>query len=101
MDKVKEKYSDTGKRFAFGAFISVTALYAGFTLTFWYGSECVFGSNKCPQSISWREYTAGSIVKIFYALFLPALSLNQLTPSIQKIVEGLAAAKRIYGIIDR
>jgi hypothetical protein len=40
-------------------------------------------------------------LKIIYALLLPALSLSQLAPSMQKIAEGKAAAAKIFYIIDR
>ena len=83
------------------AFFAVLALYLGITLSYWYGTECVIGTSKCPPSLSTRTYTAGVVVKIFYALILPALSLSQLTPSLQKIAEGKAAAAKIFHIIDR
>ena len=98
---MQEKYWEAGLKYTCGAFIAVLALYLGFTLSFWYGAECVLNTSKCPQSISTRAYTAGTIVKIFYSLFLPAISLNQLTPSLQKIAEGKAAASRIFHLIDR
>jgi len=88
-------------KYTLAAFFAILALYLGITISYWYGSECVFGNNKCPSSISTRPYTAGVILKIIYALLLPALSLSQLTPSLQKIAEGKAAAAKIYNIIDR
>lgn len=36
-----------------------------------------------------------------YALLIPAISLNQLAPCLQKIAEGRQAAARIFAIIDR
>jgi ATP-binding cassette subfamily B (MDR/TAP) protein 1 len=90
-----------GASYACGSFCGLFTLYAGFTLGFWYGGECIFGSAACPQSISTREYSAGIIINIFYALFLPAISLNQLTPCLEKIADGKAAASRIFSIIDR
>jgi ATP-binding cassette, subfamily B (MDR/TAP), member 1 len=73
----------------------------GVALGYWYGSECVFGSVLCPSQLATKTYTVGSVVKIMCALFLPALSLNQLSPSLQKIAEGKAAAARIFAVIDR
>ena len=58
-------------------------------------------SSRCPSNLQTRTFTAGTIVQIFYALFLPAVSLNQLTPSFYKILDGKKAAARIYSIIDR
>ena len=99
--QVKDRYDELGRRFACADFFSILALYLGFTLCYWYGSECVFNSSKCPQSISTGPYTAGVVIKIFYALLLPALSLNQLTPSLEKIAEGISSIGRIYAVIDR
>ena len=51
--------------------------------------------------MSLLHYTAGNVLKIIYGLLIPALSLNQLTPSLEKIAEGKQAASRIFAIIDR
>jgi ATP-binding cassette subfamily B (MDR/TAP) protein 1 len=101
MEKIGKKYGDTAKTYAFANTIAGFVLHVGFNLTFWYGSQCVFDNGPCPQSISRAPYTGGTIIKIFYALFLPAISLNQLAPSLQKVVEGMSAATRIFKIIDK
>jgi len=41
------------------------------------------------------------VAQILYALLLPAISLNQLAPCIEKIAEGKSAANRIFAMIDR
>ena len=61
----------------------------------------MFDTKLCPQSVSTRPYSAGVIVKILYSLLLPAISLNQLAPCLEKIAEGMSAANRIFAIIDR
>jgi hypothetical protein len=66
-------------------------LYLGFTLGLWYGAECVLGTNLCPPSISTRPYNVSTILIIGCGLLFPALSLNQLAPSIEKIGEGIVA----------
>lgn len=38
---------------------------------------------------------------VFFSLVLPAVSLNQLAPSISMIYEGKLAARRLFLIIDR
>ena len=76
-------------------------VYLAFTLSYWYGAECVFDSEKCPQSISTQPYTAGVVIKIFYALIIPAVSMNQLTPSFEKIAEGISSFSKICAVIDR
>ncbi len=101
MDNIARKYGDTTKNYAVANIIAVAILNVGFVMTFWYGSQCVFDNGACPQSISTAPYTGGAVIKIFYALFLPTISLNQIVPSFQKIVEGMSAATRIYKIIDR
>lgn len=83
--QVKDMYSATMLRFILFCALAALALDLLFPLVFWYGSECVFNSSLCPQSISTQPYTAGSIVKILYGLLIPAISLNQLTPCLQKI----------------
>lgn len=84
-------YATISREFSTFEFLSVLVVYFAFTLTYWYGAECVFNSSKCPQSISTQPYTAGVVMKIFYALIIPAISMNQLTPSFEKIVEGITS----------
>ena len=61
----------------------------------------MFDTKLCPRELNWRQYTVGTVFKIFYSLFIPAFNLNQLTPSLEKIAEGKEAAARIFAIIDR
>ena len=81
--------------------MSILTLDLYFPLSLWFGSECILGTNKCPPNLNKIPYTAGIVVKIFYSLLVPTISLNQLTPCLQKIAEGKAAAARIFAIIDR
>jgi hypothetical protein len=41
------------------------------------------------------------VVKILYSLLLPAISLSQLTPCLEKISEEIEAASRIFTVVDR
>jgi ATP-binding cassette, subfamily B (MDR/TAP), member 1 len=82
LSAVSEKYHELGKAFACGTAVGIIALYLYFTLAMWYGAECVFGTSKCPPGLNRSPYTGGTVMKIFYSLFMPALSLNQLTPSL-------------------
>ncbi len=59
-----------------------------FALAFWYGSECVKGSNICPANPS---YTGGKILSIFLCLLLPAVNVQQIFPSMESINEGKKA----------
>lgn len=81
--------------------MTVICFNAFILLGFWHGSECVFDTDKCPQSLSGKSFTPGSIAKIMYSLLIPAISLNQLAPCLQKIAEGRQAAARIFEVIDR
>lgn len=101
LKKIKKIYLNIIARYVCASSLAILTFYLGLALTFWYGSECVFNTEKCPQRISTQPYTPGNIVKIFYSLFLPALSINQLSPCLEKIREGKAAAARIFSIIDR
>ena len=67
----------------------------------WYGGQCVFNNSACPQSISSRPYSSGDVLKIIFGLLVPAMSLNQLTPSQEKIAQGKEAAGRLFFVIDR
>jgi len=82
---VRDKLSSFGRQFACAAFFAYLTLYLCFIWGLFYGMECVTDSKLCPQSVSSGTYTAGTVVKILYALIIPTLSLNQLTPSIEKI----------------
>jgi ABC-type bacteriocin/lantibiotic exporter with double-glycine peptidase domain len=81
LSAVGEKYDELGRNFAYGTALGIIALYLDITLAMWYGSECVFGTSKCPPELNHNPYTGGTVAKIFYSLFMPALCLNQLTPS--------------------
>jgi hypothetical protein len=67
-----------------------------FALAFWYGSECVKGSNICPAD---PKYTSGNILSILFCLLLPALNVQQLFPSIQSINDGKKAFSKIIKVI--
>ncbi len=90
-----------GVYYSLASFFAIISLNLGFTLSFWYGSECVFGTQKCPADLNRKAYASGIIIKIFYSLLLPAITLNQLTPCIQKISEAKSAAARIFAITNR
>ena len=81
--------------------IAILSLFVSMVIVALYGTECVLGTSVCPQSISFHAYTAGTVIRIFYAMCLPAISLNQFSPCHHKIVEGKNAIARISSIIDR
>ena len=81
--------------------LAIFSLFMSFVVVTLYGTECILDTSACPQSISFHAYTAGSIIRIFYAMCLPAISLNQFSPCHHKIVQGKNAVARISTIIDR
>ena len=82
-------------------FFSFFILLSVFTLAYWFGSECVQGTDNCPSSLEENPYSGGVVLTIFFGLVIPAVNLNQLAPSLQSISEGKMAAARIFDIIDR
>jgi ATP-binding cassette, subfamily B (MDR/TAP), member 1 len=82
LDKIKANYKSLAVQFIIWSSLAVLSFDLGMAVGYWYGSECVFGSSLCPGHLATRQYTVGSIVKVFCALFLPAVSLNQLSPSL-------------------
>lgn len=62
---------------------SLLCLLIAFTLTFWYGSECVQGTSNCPSGAG--RYTGGTVLTVFFSLIIPAVNLNQLAPSIKAV----------------
>lgn len=80
--------------------VSLFILLSIFTLSFWFGSQCNQNTHFCPQKLD-NKYTPGTVLIVFFSLVLPAVSLNQLAPSISVIYEGKLAAGRLFRIIDR
>ena len=80
----------------------ILATLASYSLSFWYGSNCVEGSSICPTNLNgFKTYTAGDTLAIFFNLFMAGMSFIQLPPILKNISEGRLAAARIYQIIDR
>ena len=88
-------------RYTIAEGFAILSLFGSFIVAFWYGSQCVYQNPMCPASLSFHTYTAGSVIRIFYAMCFPAISLNQITPCTHKVVQGKKAAARIFSIIDR
>jgi hypothetical protein len=71
-------------------------MLSSYALGFWYGSNCVEGTESCSPSISKQNYTAGDVLVVFFSILMAGFNLSQLTPSMKKIGEGRQAAARIY-----
>jgi hypothetical protein len=66
-----------------------------YALAFWYGSHCVEGSFRCPNSGS-DKYTPGEVIIIFFAFYVRLDSMQQLLPSLRKIYAGMEAGCWLY-----
>ena len=75
-------------------------MLAGYSLGFWYGSNCIEGNTHCPPNQG-MKYTTGSVFTVFFSIMMIGFNVSQLPPSLKKIAEGQAAAARIYKILDR
>lgn len=73
-----------------------------YSLGFWFGSNCVQDTERCPSRLNGgNAYTAGDVLIIFFSILMAGFNMTQLTPAIKKISEGRSAAARIFKIIDR
>ena len=69
-------------------FFSHFCFFGLFALAFWYGSECVKGSNICPSN---PKYTSGNVISILFCLLFPAVNIQQIFPCVNSINEGKKA----------
>ena len=77
-------------------------MFMSYSLGFWFGSNCVEGTETCPKSLNGGNvYSAGDVLAIFFSILTAGFNFTQLTPAIKKISEGRSAAARIFKIIDR
>ncbi|XP_030285446.1 bile salt export pump [Sparus aurata] len=63
-----------------------------FALAFWYGSKLV---------IDTKELSPGSLIQVFFGVLMAAMNLGQASPCLEAFASGRAAAKTIFGTIDR
>jgi hypothetical protein len=72
-----------------------------YSLGYWYGSQCILGTQNCSQSISHQNYTARKVLTVYFCVVFGGFQLSQFSPALKKISEGRKAAARIFSIIDR
>ncbi|KAI8983617.1 P-loop containing nucleoside triphosphate hydrolase protein [Pilobolus umbonatus] len=75
--------------FGFGTFIFV--LFATYGLSLWYGAQLIMAD----------EMNGPTVMVVFYAMMMGAMSLLQLPPNFSAISSARGAAYKIYGTIDR
>lgn len=74
------------KWMSFNVALSYLLLLLTFTLGYWFGTKCVTGSEGCLTSYSGGTvYSAGNALLIIFSLVIPAVNLNQLIVSFEKI----------------
>lgn len=62
------------------------AMLASYSLGFWYGGQCVIGSDHCPEDVSGQDYSPGDVLIIFFSILMAGFNMSQLTPAFKKIV---------------
>lgn len=60
------------------------AMLASYSLGFWFGSNCVEKDSSCLPHAS-GNYTAGSVLVIFFSILMAGFNFSQLTPALKKI----------------
>jgi ABC-type multidrug transport system fused ATPase/permease subunit len=104
-EKCLEKASNESIKFAIYSGLGIAGIFfvmlASYSLGFWYGSRCILGQTDCPRSVSRQDYTAGSVLTVFFSIIMGGFNVSQLTPAFKKVSEGRQAAARIFAVIDR
>ncbi|XP_029348794.1 bile salt export pump [Echeneis naucrates] len=67
-------------------------IFLCYALAFWYGSKLV---------IDTQELSPGSLIQVFFGVLMAAMNLGQASPCLEAFASGRAAAKTIFGTIDR
>jgi hypothetical protein len=63
-------------------------VFAIYSLGFWFGSNCVIGSSRCPTNISGGYYTTQNIEVIFFNFIMACNALSTFSPAIKKVSLG-------------
>uniref|UniRef100_H3C5N4 Bile salt export pump n=1 Tax=Tetraodon nigroviridis TaxID=99883 RepID=H3C5N4_TETNG len=67
-------------------------IFLCYGLAFWYGSQLV---------IDTKEYTAGTLLQVFFGVLIAAMNLGQASPCLEAFAAGRGAATIIFETIDR
>ncbi|KAI4891347.1 hypothetical protein NFI96_015728 [Prochilodus magdalenae] len=65
-------------------------IYMSYALAFWYGSTLILN----------EEYTAGTLMTVFFAVVIGAFAMGQTSPNIQAFASARGAAHKVFNIID-
>jgi ATP-binding cassette subfamily B (MDR/TAP) protein 1 len=76
-----------------------TTIFLTYSFAFYMGS--VWIKNDIYNDFYKREYRAGEIISCFFGVIFGMFSLGMATPNIKAVLEGRAAGKMAFDIIDR
>jgi hypothetical protein len=72
-----------------------------FAFGLWYGSNCIRNTSSCPENVAKQSYTAGAVFTVYFSISTISFYMSHLPYNIKKLSIGLAAASKIFQIIDR
>jgi hypothetical protein len=100
VNEVRKQSFSFNVKMALGEALCLFCLLFSITLAYWYGFECIQGTDSCPPR-GFKHYTGGSVLTILFCLILPAINFNQFLPALRTIAHGKIAAGRLFAVIDR
>jgi hypothetical protein len=87
--------------FSFSVGSSLFLALCTFAFGLWYGSHCIRNTSSCPKDVAKQSYTAGAIFTVYFGISTISFYMSHLPYNIKKVSVGLAAASKIFQIIDR
>jgi len=85
LGNVEEQNVSLGLKMAASYGLMMGSMFLLYSLGYWFGSNCVEGTNGCSPSVSGKLYTPGDVITVFFALFVSCFYLGQLSPALKKI----------------
>lgn len=92
-------YSILKISFSLGTINGFTFLIYSFG--FWFGGNCLTGTNICLGHVTGVSYPAQSVHIIFFSLLACLIELSTMIPALKQVTLGREAAQRIFKVIDR
>ncbi|KAG0172209.1 ATP-binding cassette, sub-B (MDR TAP), member 4 [Apophysomyces sp. BC1034] len=91
LKKAKVTGIKRGMILGFGLASFMLVLFCTYGLAFWYGSQLVIN----------RQLDGSTVLVVFFAMIMGAISLLQLPPNLSAVSSAAGAAYKIYATIDR
>jgi hypothetical protein len=63
-----------------------------YSFGFWFGGNCLAGTNVCLVNLTGHAYTAENVNIVFFGLLLCLLELSLIVPALKQITLGREAA---------